>query len=63
VNLQPKSDAMLPVSAVDSVRYTKDLLANLRRMAVGQDQLVLAGLLDAASREADRLLRETAQSH
>lgn len=47
------------ISGTDTARYTKDLLENLKRMAVAQDQLVLAHLLDVAGREADRLIRRT----
>ena len=44
-------------SAVESARYTKDMLENLRRIALRQEQIALAHLLEAAAREADRLLR------
>lgn len=56
--LQPRRDVLPPISGNDSIRYTKDMLTDLRRMAVGREQLVLAHLLEAAGREAERLLRE-----
>jgi hypothetical protein len=40
----------------ESARYTKELLDSLRNIALRQDQLILAGLLEAAAREAKRLL-------
>lgn len=47
------SEAMTPVQ---TARYTRELLDSLRKIAVRQDQLVLAGLLEAAAREAKRLM-------
>ena len=58
VPLHTKHDSPPPISGNDGIRYTRDMLADLRRIAVGQDHLVLAHLLDAAGREADRLLRD-----
>lgn len=49
-------DASPPATGSESARYTKDMLRSLKRIAAAQDQLVLAHLLDAALREADRLL-------
>ena len=40
----------------ETARYTKELLDSLRSIALRQDHLVLAGLLDAAAREARRLV-------
>jgi hypothetical protein len=39
----------------DTARYTKELLESLRGIAVRQEQFVLAGLLEAAIREAKKL--------
>ncbi|HUJ02692.1 MAG TPA: hypothetical protein VLW75_03570 [Rhizomicrobium sp.] len=47
---------MAPPTPAESARYTKELLDSLRAIALRQDQHVLAGLLDAAAREAKRLL-------
>ena len=46
-----------PIGAADTARYTRDMLETLKRIAVRQDQIVLARLLEAASREAERLVR------
>lgn len=40
----------------DTASYTKEMLESLRAMALRQDHLVLAGLLEAAAREARRLV-------
>ncbi len=48
--------ALAGMSPVDTARYTKELLDSLKGMALRQDHLVLAGLLDAAAREAKRLI-------
>lgn len=40
----------------ETARYTREMLESLRGMALRQDHLVLAGLLEAAAREAKRLL-------
>jgi len=49
-----------PITGVDSARYTRDMLENLKGIALRQDQIVLARLLEAASREAERIVREGA---
>jgi len=48
--------ALAGMTPGDTARYTKELLESLRRIAVRQEQLVLAGLLEAAVREAKKLV-------
>ena len=40
----------------ESARYTREMLESLKSIAVRQQQHVLAGLLEAAAREAKRLV-------
>ena len=47
-----------PISAVDSARYTLDMLENLRKIAARQGQGVLAHLLELAQAEARLLIRD-----
>jgi hypothetical protein len=51
-----RSDAR--ISTLDSTRYTLDMLENLRKIASGQGQVVLAHLLELAQAEARLVLRE-----
>jgi hypothetical protein len=51
---QPVTD---PISGMESARYTADLLENLRKIAAGQGQPVLAHLLELAQAEAQMLIR------
>ncbi len=44
------------LSPGETASYTREMLDSLRGMALRQDQLVLAGLLEAAAREAKRLV-------
>ena len=44
------------LTPVETARYTKELLDSLRGIALRQEQLVLASLLEAAAREAKRLM-------
>jgi hypothetical protein len=44
-----------PIAAADTARYMRDMLCGLQTIAVRQDQIVLACLLEAAAREASRL--------
>jgi hypothetical protein len=44
------------LSPLETANYTKEMLDSLRGLALRQDHLVLAGLLDAAAREAKRLV-------
>ena len=46
-----------PISGAENAKYTRDLLENLRAMALRQEQWGLARLLEEASREAGRLAR------
>lgn len=46
-----------PISSSDSARYTRDLLQTLKGIAIRQDHMVLARLLEAAAREAERIVR------
>ena len=48
-----------PISAVESARYTLDMLENLRKIATRQGQGVLAHLLELAQAEARLLIRDT----
>lgn len=52
-----KNDASAAIAAADTARYTRDMLEALKRIAAQQDQIVLVRLLEAASREAERLAR------
>ena len=47
-----------PISAVDSARYTLDMLENLRKIATRHGQTVLAHLLELAQAEARMLIRD-----
>ncbi len=47
----------VPISALDSTRYTADVLENLRKIASGQGQTVLAHLLELAQAETKLLIR------
>ena len=47
-----------PISAVESARYTLDMLENLRKIAARQGQGVLAHLLELAQAEARLLIRD-----
>ena len=47
-----------PISAVDSARYTLDMLENLRKIAARQGQGILAHLLELAQAEARLLIRD-----
>ena len=49
------SDDGVPIAGADTARYTRDMLISLKRIAVQQEQLGLARLLEAAAREAARL--------
>ncbi len=49
------------ISALDSTRYTSDMLENLRKIAAGQGQTVLAHLLELAQAEAKLIVREQTQ--
>lgn len=49
--------ALPSISSGDVARYTRDLLETLKGIALRQDQMVLARLLEAASREAERLTK------
>jgi hypothetical protein len=40
----------------ETARYTREMLDSLKNIAVRQEQHVLAGLLEAAAREAKRLI-------
>ena len=40
----------------ETARYTKELLESLREISIRQKQFVLAGLLEAAAREAKKLI-------
>jgi len=42
----------------ETARYTRQMLESLKIIATRQQQHVLAGLLEAASREARRLIAE-----
>ncbi len=46
-----------PISAMESARYTADLLENLRKIAAQMGQPVLAHLLELAQAEARMLTR------
>jgi hypothetical protein len=46
------------ISPVESARYTVDMLQNLRKMAAGRGQAVLAHLLELATAEARMLVRD-----
>lgn len=52
----PGKETALPITAADTARYMRDLLEDLREIAVHQDQVGLACVLDAAVREAERLV-------
>ncbi len=47
----------VPISALDSTRYTADMLEILRKIASGQGQPVLAHLLELAQAETKLLIR------
>jgi len=49
------SDNGISITGADTARYTRDMLENLKRIAVQHEQFVLARLLEAAAREAARL--------
>jgi len=51
VDMDPTS----PISPGDAVQYTQELIDSLREIALKQNHLRLAELLDAASAEAARL--------
>lgn len=40
----------------ETARYTREMLVSLKNIAIRQEQHVLAGLLEAAAREAKRLV-------
>lgn len=47
-----------PISPLETVRYTGDMLENLRRMAAGQGLGLLAHLLELAQTEARMIVRD-----
>ena len=49
------------ISPAETARYTSDLLENLRKMAVGQGQDILAHLLELARFEAKSLAKAEAE--
>ncbi len=49
-----------PVSPADSARYTREMLESLRKIAMGQNQSLLAHLLGLAATEA-KFLGDQAQ--
>lgn len=54
---QPVSGAKpSELTPLETASYTREILDSLRGMALRQDHLVLAGLLEAAAREAKRLV-------
>jgi len=52
-----RNDLPPQIAPSDSARYIRDMLESLKGIAIRQDQIVLARLLEAASREAGRLAR------
>ena len=49
-----------PITGADSARYTRDMLESLKGIALRQNQIVLARLIETASREAERIVRDGA---
>jgi hypothetical protein len=54
--LNPASPVMAGMSPVETARYTAELLASLRKIAVRQGQGMLAHLLELARYEAQSLV-------